>query len=139
MLFGMNPTTLNGPQKKSLPHRTGLISWWPVMAGVVVTYLALNLLNTLALTGHSEWFLRILFPYALLLRQPELGLSEELGNSLSQLMMYAQFPMEGLLMKLTMRKAPVFKSLMQVASIHVIVLTIVVILIEFVSRVRLVG
>lgn len=109
------------------------------MAGVAATYIALNLLNTLALAGHGEWSMRILFPYALLLRRPELGLSEELGNNLSQLMMYAQFPMEGLLMKLTMRNAPIFKSLMQVTSIHVIVLTIVIILIEFVSKVHLVG
>jgi len=48
--------------------------------------------------------MRLIFPYVLLPGQREVGLSEELTRTLPQLMLYLQFPLEGLLTRLTFRR-----------------------------------
>jgi hypothetical protein len=91
-------------QKKS---KRGLLNWWPLLLGIAVTPFAIHAASILALEGPSA--LRMLYPYVLLIKEPVFGLSSDLGNSLSQGMMYAQFPFYGLLMSLILRsKGPGF-------------------------------
>ena len=62
--------------------------------------------------------LMMLYPYVLLLKEPALGLSSELGNNLSQLMMYLQFPLYGLVMALTLRSKSLWTAIATAAVMH---------------------
>ncbi len=64
--------------------------------------------------------LRLLYPYALLLKQPQLGLSEQTSDSWSQIMLYAQWVLYGLYVTVAAKWMPLWKVLMQVAVIHLL-------------------
>jgi len=64
--------------------------------------------------------LRLLYPYALLLKQPQLGLSEQTSDSWSQIMLYAQWVLYGLYATVAMKWKPLWTVLMQVAVIHLL-------------------
>ena len=55
----------------------------------------------MALAGPSA--LMTLYPWVLLLKSPAIGLAPVLGDNLSQLLMYIQFPLYGVLMVLILR------------------------------------
>jgi hypothetical protein len=54
----------------------------------------------------------------LLIKDPAFGLSSDMGNALSQGMMYAQFPIYGLVMALTLRSRSVASALGTVVVVH---------------------
>jgi hypothetical protein len=81
------------------PPPCGWKAWWPVFAGVLLAFFAPPLRN-LALQW-EPWGMRLLFPYVLLAGRQEVGLSDELARTLPQLMLYLQFPLEGLLTRMT--------------------------------------
>ena len=62
--------------------------------------------------------LRLLYPFAMLLRQHALDLSEASRESLSQVMLYAQFPLYGLYASIVMRWRSWGAALVQTAAIH---------------------
>jgi len=64
--------------------------------------------------------LQLLYPYALLLKQPQLGLSEPTSNNWSQIMLYSQWALYGLYVSVVMRWKPLWNALMQVAAIHLL-------------------
>ena len=86
------------------------------MLGIVVTPLTIHFASILALEGPSA--LRLLYPYVLLIKDPAFGLSSDMGNALSQGMMYAQFPIYGLVMALTLRSRSVASALGTVVVVH---------------------
>ncbi len=64
--------------------------------------------------------LQLLYPYALLLKQPQLGLSEQSSNSWSQIMLYAQWVLYGLYVSVAARWKSLWTVLMQIAAIHLL-------------------
>jgi hypothetical protein len=88
------------PPKKSIkekkePPPRGFSAWWPFFASLVLAFLAPHI---------QEWIgsvdslgMRIVFPFVLISGRHEFGMSEELTTQLPQLMLYLQFPLEGLL------------------------------------------
>ncbi len=90
--------------------------WWPLLLGMLVTPVALRAAAVMALEGPDS--LRMLYPFVLLLKLRALGISEELANNLSQLMMYLQFPMYGLFMSLILRSRGWLSALMQTVALH---------------------
>jgi hypothetical protein len=50
----------------------------------------------------EPWGMRLLFPYVLLAGKSEMGLSAELTRTLPQMMLWLQFPLEGLLTRLSL-------------------------------------
>jgi hypothetical protein len=96
--------------------KSALLVWWPLLLGIVVTPLTIHFASILALEGPSA--LRLLYPYVLLIKDPAFGLSSDLGNALSQGMMYAQFPIYGLVMALTLRSRSLASALGTVVVIH---------------------
>jgi hypothetical protein len=84
------------------PPPEGLASWWPVAIGVALAFFAPDLSRFA--TAYDPWGMRLIFPYVLFCGRPELGLSDELARTLPQLMLYLQFPLEGLLTELTFRR-----------------------------------
>jgi hypothetical protein len=90
-------------QKRKLkPRSKGWIAWWPVAVGVALGCLS-PLLSSL-LVPYEPWGMRLVFPFVLLPGLRETGLSDELRRNLPQVMLFLQFPLEGLLTKITLSR-----------------------------------
>ncbi len=108
-------------KKKKKTSKSGWLSWWPLLAGIVITLAAVKTAEILPLMGPDGLFrLRLLYPFALLLKQPQFGLSEQTSDSWSQIMLYAQWVIYGLYASMAMRWKPVWPVLMQVAVVHLL-------------------
>jgi hypothetical protein len=104
-------------RKRRIPPPQGWAAWWPVAAGVALACLA-PLLRALV-EPYEPWGMRLLFPYVLIAGRHELGMSDELTRTLPQLMLYLQFPLEGLLTKLTLRQTlGVARAIPQLIFLH---------------------
>lgn len=75
---------------------SGLAIWLPTLLGIGLAFLAAPLWDRLQ-SAWGEVGVRCVFPYLLLCGRPELGISRVLASNLSQLMLYLQFPLEGLI------------------------------------------
>jgi hypothetical protein len=105
--------------KKAAPG--GWLAWWPLLAGLAITFAAVKTAEILPLMGADGLQkLRLLYPYALLLKQPQLGLSEQTSDSWSQIMLYAQWVLYGLYATVALRWKPLWKVLMQIAVVHLL-------------------
>ncbi len=62
--------------------------------------------------------LRLLYPFAMLLREHALGLSEAGRESLSHIMLYAQFPLYGLFVMAAIKWRSWAAAVAQLAAIH---------------------
>src|ERR1700734_863402 len=97
------------------------MAWWPLLAGIAITFAAVKTAEILPLMGADGLLkLRLLYPYALLLKQPQLGLSEQTSDNWSQIMLYAQWVLYGLYASLAMRWKPLWTVLLQVAVVHLL-------------------
>jgi hypothetical protein len=110
--------TSNRKKKKT---RAGWMAWWPLLAGIAITLGAVKTAEILPLMGADGLLrLQLLYPFALLLKQPQLGLSEQTSNNWSQIMLYAQWTLYGLYISIATRWKPLWTALMQVAAIHLL-------------------
>jgi len=106
-----------GPRKRKKRNNSGLLAvWWPVLLGIAVTPFAIHAASIMALAGPSA--LMTLYPWVLLLKSPSLGLNNGLGENLSQLLMYIQFPLYGLLMSLILRARSFWMALLSAGALH---------------------
>jgi hypothetical protein len=109
--------TRSRKKKKAAP--AGRLAWWPLLAGVAITLAAVKTAEILPLMGADGLFrLRLLYPYALLLKLPQLGLSEQASDFCSQIMLYAQWTFYGLYVTLMMRWKTLRHALVQITAIH---------------------
>ena len=93
--------------------------WWPLLAGIVITFATIRIAEILPLTGSSGLLkLQLLYPYPLLLKQPQLGLPEQTSDSWSQIMLYAQWGLYGVYASLAMQWTTRSKALLQIAVVH---------------------
>jgi hypothetical protein len=124
----MSPQTLTRPKKSATGNRkrkkagaTGWLAWWPLLVGIAITFAAVKMAEILPLMG-AEGLLRLqlLYPYALLLKQPQLGLPESTSNNWSQIMLYAQWALYGLYITVVMKWKPLWVALTQAAAIHLL-------------------
>jgi hypothetical protein len=107
--------------KKKKKTHTGWVSWWPLLAGIAITLAAVKTAEILPLMGADGLLrLQLLYPYALLLKQPQLGLSEQTSNHWSQIMLYAQWVLYGLYISIATRWRSLWTTLVQVAAIHLL-------------------
>jgi len=94
--------TLQELKKARKPPPQGWVSWIPVAVGVALAAAAPQLRDLLAV--YEPWGMRVVFPFVLVAGLHEIGLSDEMTRTLPQLMLYLQFPLEGLLTRLTLRR-----------------------------------
>lgn len=106
----------NPSRKKKKKGSGGLSLWWPLLLGIAVTPFAVHTASIMAIAGPGA--LRMLYPWVLLLKEPAFGLSSELGNNLSQFMMYLQFPLYGLAMTLTLRSKSLWSAIATAGVMH---------------------
>jgi hypothetical protein len=84
------------------------VSWLPIAAGIALGSVAPQLF---AFAAHwNPWGLRVVFPYVQLCALHEIGMSDELTRTIPQLMLYLQFPLEGLLVASNMRRGARFAA-----------------------------
>lgn len=88
-----------------------------------MTPLTVRAAGVMALAGPDA--LRTLYPYVLLLQNHLLGLPTELAGTLSQWMMYLQFPLYGLLMALVLRAKGLVPAIITTAVVHFGVVAVV--------------
>jgi hypothetical protein len=118
--------TSNKKRKKAAAPRrraggAGWVAWWPLLAGIAITFAAVKTAEILPLMGADGLLkLRLLYPYALLVKQPQLGLTEQTSDSWSQIMLYAQWVLYGLYATVAMQWKPRWRVLMHVAVIHLL-------------------
>jgi hypothetical protein len=103
-------------KRKKKKSSSLLLAWWPLLLGIAVTPLAIHAASIMALEGPSA--LMTLYPYVLLLKSPALGLANEFGNNVSQLLMYIQFPLYGVLVALMLRSKSLWIALGAAATAH---------------------
>lgn len=77
------------------------ISLWPIAAGICLAAIS-PLLKDLA-ESHGQWAVILLFPFVVLADRPELKVGP-ITHSLPAIMLYAQFPIEGLLARVILRR-----------------------------------
>jgi hypothetical protein len=123
----MSSQTLARPKRSGTTNRkkkktqAGWVAWCPLLAGIAITLGAVKTAEILPLMGAGGLLrLQLLYPFALLLKQPQLGLSEQTSNSWSQIMLYAQWVLYGLYISIATRWKPLWTTLMQVAAIHLL-------------------
>lgn len=88
-------------EKRGAPPRYAAIVW-PFLLALPLAVIAPRLLEVLE--SINPWIERAVFPYVLLAQRPEFGLNWELGGNLPRLILLLQFPVEGLLTMLNLRR-----------------------------------
>jgi hypothetical protein len=122
----MSSQTLARPRKTATrkskrKNSRNWTAWWPVMAGIAITLAAVKTAEILPLMGPGGLLrLQLLYPFALLLKQPQLGLSDAAGELCSQIMLYAQYPLYGLYASIATKWKPLWAVLMQLTAIHLL-------------------
>ena len=121
----MSSQTLARPKRsgnrKRKTNRAGWLAWWPLLAGIAITLAAVKTAEILPLMGAGGLLrLQLLYPFAMLLKQPQLGLSEQTSDSWSQIMLYAQYPLYGLYASVATRWRPLWGVLMQLMVLHLL-------------------
>jgi hypothetical protein len=92
------------PRKKRAKKNTGRGGWkslWPPLVCIAATPFTVRAASILALEGPKAFAL--LYPWVEVVRSPALHLTPDLVSTLSQWVLFAQFPLYGLLMTLTFR------------------------------------
>jgi hypothetical protein len=106
----------NARKRKGKKKPVWLAVWWPLLLGIAVTPFAIHAASIMALAGPGA--LTTLYPWVLLLKNPALGTGGGLGDNVSQLLMYIQFPLYGLLMALILRSKSLWFALGVAAALH---------------------
>lgn len=88
-------------QRRRASMRSGL-RLWPIAVGLLLALFAPAL--GAFLTRSHPWGMWLVFPFALLAGRPELDVSGHLARILPQVILYAQFPVEGLLARMVLRR-----------------------------------
>ena len=95
-------------------------SFWgailPVLVGILMTPVALNAASVFALSGPDA--LTALYPWVEIVKFPQLQIPTDVVMSTSQLLMYVQFPLYGLLM-MKLRERGFLVAFGAVALLHV--------------------
>ena len=117
----MSSQTLPRPRTRKKKKTAGGLLWWPLLAGIAITFFSVKTAEILPLMGADGLLkLQLLYPFALLLKQPLLGLSEQTSEGWSQILLYAQYPLYGLYTMVAARWKPVWKVLLHVICFHLL-------------------
>lgn len=79
-----------------------LLIIWPLLAGLVGSVTSSAILDWLS--NKPAWMTTLVFPFMVLARRREFGLSDEMLRTLPQIMLAIQFPVEGLYAMVAMRR-----------------------------------
>jgi hypothetical protein len=121
---GRNTAGTTKPARKKKPGNLGLntseiLGWLPVLIGVALG-IAAPVLTSL-LQPLAPWGTRAVFPFVQLTGLHEFGFSDELTRNLPQMLLYLQFPLEGLLTRSSLKRGLTLTSaLSQILFLHAV-------------------
>lgn len=125
------PRQRTAARKKSRarsPLAWGLV-WGLVIIGIVAAYFTVRYAEVAPLLGQTGLFrLRLIAPLAMLAHQPQLGLPDLLADTVAQVLMYAQFPLYGLLLGLLWRAAGFLRAGSALVITHALAIAAVLVL-----------
>jgi hypothetical protein len=105
-------------EKRGAPPRYSAVIW-PFLIGLALAVIAPKLVDILE--GFDPWIERAVFPFVLLARRPEFGLNWELGGYVPRLILWGQFPLEGLLTVFNLRRRfPLWVAIGELIVIHLV-------------------
>lgn len=85
-----------------------VIRLWPVAIGMLLACVAPEI--RALLVPFRPWGMWIVFPFVALARRPELQFNTTLSGIIPVFMLYAQFPIEGLLARMALKKRVTLKG-----------------------------
>lgn len=85
-----------------------VIRLWPVLAGIMLASVAPEIQDMLV--PYQPWGNWIVFPFVALARRPELQFNSTLSGVVPMAMLYLQFPLEGLLARMALKKRVTLKG-----------------------------
>ena len=85
-------------QEQAISHWA---EYWPVAVGIVLSFFAPALRDIVA--PFRPWGMWIVFPFVSIAGRPEFFMGDEMAILLQSLMLYAQFPLEGLLARIALK------------------------------------
>jgi hypothetical protein len=88
-------------QRRRQSMRSGL-RLWPIGVGLLLAVFAPAL--GAFLSRWHPWGMWLVFPFALLAHRPEMAMNDRIAHILPQVILYAQFPLEGLLARMVLRR-----------------------------------
>jgi len=114
-------------EKRGAPPKYSSVIW-PLLMGLALALIAPKLVE---MTGEIDpWLQRAAFPYVLLAQRPEFGLNWEFSGYLPRVILFAQFPLEGLLTVFNLRRRfPLWVAIGQLIVIHLLGLFVLFLLI----------
>ncbi len=126
MLGPMSPAAAERPRPRSRKKRKrkgpGVLAWWPLALALLLTPFAVRAASVLALSGPGA--LRLLFPFVVVVQ----ALAPEGRDTLAAFVMWAQFPVYGLLVALLARKDRLLAGFSAVALLHAVAVAAAVLL-----------
>jgi hypothetical protein len=78
------------------------VDYWPLALGLLLGPLAPHL--RMVLMQRHPWSMWVVFPFVLLAGRPELNMGGHLASALPSFILYAQFPVEGLIVQWALRR-----------------------------------
>jgi hypothetical protein len=113
------------PARRAGDASNGWSLWWPLLAGIVLTVAAVKIAEILPLMGPIGLLeLKVLYPFPLLLQQPQLGLAESTVDHWSQIALYTQWVAYGLYASLAVHWMSRWKALLQLTAVHLLGFTV---------------
>ncbi|MDR3750143.1 MAG: hypothetical protein P4K94_01525 [Terracidiphilus sp.] len=89
-------------QEKHKQFLLNLARLWPAAVGAGIACCAPQLRDMVS--PYQPWGMWILFPFVAIAKRPEMQLGGEFSRILPQFLLYAQFPLEGLLARILLKK-----------------------------------
>ncbi|MGC8548874.1 MAG: hypothetical protein ACP5M4_04150 [Acidobacteriaceae bacterium] len=110
-------------QRKAADEPTIVSLLWPIVLGVLFTFLALRIGGMLALMGQEQF--SVLYPWVALVKSPTVGISYGSATAIGQMLMYFQFPLYGFIGGAVLYMSnSVTRAFFTVFSVHLVALII---------------
>ncbi len=121
-------TAARKKSRRRSPLAWGIV-WALVLAGIVAAYFTVRYAEVAPLLGQNGLFrLRLIAPLAMLAHQPQLGIPDAMADKVAQVLMYAQFPLYGLLLGVLWRAAGFLRASTAIVLTHALAIAAVLVL-----------
>ena len=105
----LSPRAEETPAKPRRQNLIGeLLGWWPVLLGVVLAYFGAEL--RMILSSMGDWALRFFMPMVVMAYQANASSFAIASHSLPQIALILQFPLEGLMVRRSLRRGLRFST-----------------------------
>ncbi|MGA2674252.1 MAG: hypothetical protein ABSE99_13600 [Terracidiphilus sp.] len=95
-------------QEQQRKLRRRLLGFWPIAIGIVLACFAPDLQNLVS--SFQPWGMRLMFPFVVISGRHEIQFGDTITRMLPQVMLYIQFPFEGLLAKMALKSRVTFSG-----------------------------